>query len=85
MYHINNTGCGDLEGVQVELCLLSAVYTEPFGEALIPIEENLLEDGLATIVVNDDTLLGMTIHNKTDLPLYPYLFYFDPSYLRIGR
>ncbi|KAG5649950.1 hypothetical protein H0H81_001361 [Sphagnurus paluster] len=73
----------DFKNVSMELRELQSKFSIDYDDTLTPFGPNLLEDEPATIVVNEDAQLGMTIHNRTDLPLYAYLFYFDPSDLVI--
>jgi hypothetical protein len=77
-YHLTRAGGDDFRNVYMELRRLKIAGSD---KTLIPYGENLLEKEL---VVHELSSLGMTIHNGTDLPLYPYLFYFDPSDLDIS-
>jgi hypothetical protein len=84
-YHLTRPGADDFKGVWMELRILEAVESDDFDLTLTPVGKNLIEDEPATIVVDEAARLGMTIHNRTDVPLYPYLFYFDPSDLTISK
>ncbi|TFK31409.1 caspase domain-containing protein [Crucibulum laeve] len=80
--HLTRTG-DDFRNVWMELKALKTEFSDDFDQILTPIGENMIEDEPATVVVDEMARLGMMINNQTDLPLYPYLFYFDPSDLMI--
>jgi len=67
----------------MELKVLKVDLSQDFDRVLTPIGKNLIEHEPATIVVDEFACLGMTLFNQTDLSLYPYLFYFDPTDLTI--
>ncbi|PPQ88272.1 hypothetical protein CVT25_005435 [Psilocybe cyanescens] len=70
--------------VSMELHKLSAEMTEEFDKVFIPTGQNLMAEEPATVVVDEDAPLGITIHNNSlNRALYPYLFYFDPADLTI--
>jgi hypothetical protein len=83
-YHLTRMGGDDFRNVYMELRRLRTDYSANFDQTLTPVGENLIEKEPASLVVDEVARLGMTIHNRTDLPLYPYLFYFDPSDLDIS-
>jgi len=67
----------------MELKTLERELTDDNEYFFKPVGRNLIEDDPATIVVDENASLGLTLFNNTDLPLYPYVFYFDPSELSI--
>lgn len=73
------------DDVDMELYKLSATMSEEFDKVFKPDGENLIGKEPATIVVDEDAPLGVTIRNKSNRDLYPYLFYFDPNDLTIGE
>ncbi|RDB28119.1 putative WD repeat-containing protein C2E1P5.05 [Hypsizygus marmoreus] len=81
-YHLTRTG-EDFKNVWMELKTLKSELSADFDQTLSPIGPNLIENEPATIVVDENARLGMTIYNQTDIPLYPYVFYFDPTDLII--
>lgn len=83
-YHLTRPGSDDFQDVRMELNLLEEELTEDFDRDFIPIGENLIANEPATVIVDEHACLGMTIINKTNLSLYPYLFYFDPTDLTIS-
>jgi hypothetical protein len=83
-YHLTRNGGDDFRNVYMELRRLRMDFSAGFDQTLTPFGKNLIEKEPATLVVDELARLGMTIHNRTDLPLYPYLFYFDPSDLEIS-
>jgi hypothetical protein len=84
IYHLTRTG-DDFKNVHMELRQLDVEYSKDFDQILTPVGKDLIQDEPATVVVDEDARLGMTIINQTDLPLYPYVFYFDPSDLVISE
>ncbi|KAJ3505257.1 hypothetical protein NLJ89_g7510 [Agrocybe chaxingu] len=78
-YHLTRTSDDNFKNVWMEMKKL-----EQFHHILTPIGNNLLAKEPATIVVDESVPLGMTIFNQTDLLLYPYLFWFDPTDLSIA-
>ena len=53
-----------------------------------PTGQNLLAREPSEIQVPDadvDKPVGMTLYNDSDIPIYPYLFYFDPNELTISK
>ncbi|KAF8809408.1 hypothetical protein BYT27DRAFT_7187712 [Phlegmacium glaucopus] len=80
-HHLTRTGSDDFRNVWMELKNLIPI--DDFDQDFTPIGENLIADEPATIVVDEFASLGMTIFNQTELFLYPYLFYFDPTDLTI--
>ena len=83
-HHLTRTG-DDFKNVLMELRTLSVTYSEDFDMILTPAGDDLIQNEPTTVVVDEDERLGMTISNQTDLPLYPYVFYFDPSDLMISK
>lgn len=82
-YHLIRTGSDDFRNVWMELKKLKDELSEDFDRVYTPIGKNLIEVEPATIVVDESACLGLTIFNQTNLHLYPYLFYFDPTDLTI--
>lgn len=82
-HHLTRTG-DDLKYVWMELNALDGKYSQSFQWTLTPSGPNLIEENPATVVVDERARLGMTVFNQTDIDLYPYLFYFDPSDLSIS-
>ncbi|KAJ3500507.1 hypothetical protein NLJ89_g9765 [Agrocybe chaxingu] len=83
-YHLTRTSDDDFKNVWMEMKVLKEEFSRDFDLILTPMGNNLLAKEPATIVVDESVRLGMTIFNQTDLPLYPYLFYFDPTDLTIS-
>lgn len=83
-HHLTRPGSEDFRNVWMELKVLKEERSEDFDRVFTPIGKNLIEHEPATIVVDEFAPLGMTIFNQTDLSLYPYLFYFDPTDLTIS-
>ena len=83
-HHLTRTGSDDFRNVWMELKILKEELNDDFDQIFTPIGRNLIADEPATLVVDQFARLGMTIYNQTDLPLYPYLFYFDPTDLTIS-
>ena len=83
-HHLTRTGSDDFRNVWMELKILKEELNDDFDQIFTPIGRNLIADEPATLVVDEFARLGMTIYNQTDLPLYPYLFYFDPTDLTIS-
>ncbi|KAF8988246.1 caspase domain-containing protein [Cyathus striatus] len=77
-YHLNRTG-DETRNVSMELMKLRAEHTRDYDLVHKPDSVNLLENDPVTIVVDETERFGMKISNHSDIPLYPYLFYFDPS------
>lgn len=84
-HHLTRPGSEDFRNVWMELKVLKVDLSQDFDRVLTPIGKNLIEHEPATIVVDEFACLGMTLFNQTDLSLYPYLFYFDPTDLTIGN
>jgi hypothetical protein len=82
-HHLTRTG-DEFKHVWMELRKLKTEYSADFDQTLTPIEGNLIDQEPAKVVVDELARLGMSIYNQTDLPLYPYLFYFDPTDLVIS-
>lgn len=82
-YHLKRTGA-HFEDVRIELRRLDYKRSHDFEYVAVPFGENLIATEPATVVV-ENIHLGLIIHNDTDIPLYPYVFYFDPSTLSIRK
>ena len=83
-HHLARTG-DDFNNVWMELKKLKAIFNQFFDSTLTPAGDNLIDEEPAVVYVDECARLGLTIFNQTDLPLYPYLFYFDPSDLIISK
>jgi len=87
-YHLTRPGVGENTPAKVELneldITVSGKGTSPEEPILVPAGRNLLMNDLATIVVDEGAVYGMTIVNQSDQLLYPFVFYFDPTNLTIG-
>lgn len=83
-HHLTRTGGDEFKNVWMELKELKSEYSVDFDQILTARDVNLIEDEPATVVVDESARLGMAIFNQTDLPLYPYLFWFDPTDLEIS-
>jgi len=87
-YHLTRPGVGGNTPARVELNELdftvSGKGTSPEEPILIPTGRNLLMNDLATIIVDEGAIYGVTIVNQSDQLLYPFVFYFDPTNLTIG-
>ena len=87
-YHLTRPGTDEYTQAKVELNELdvsaSGKATALEEPILVPIGRNLLNNYRATIVVNEEAMYGMTIVNQSNQPLYPFVFYFDPTHLTIG-
>ena len=68
----------------MELNRLTEGTSPDLGLEFAPTGNNLIAEEPATIIVDEFACLGMTIFNQTQLPLYPSLFYFDPTDLTIS-
>lgn len=64
-YHLIRMGRDGFRNVYMELKRLKTEYIN-FDQTLTPVGNNFIE-------INELARLGMTIYNRTDLPLYPYL------------
>lgn len=82
-FYRNLTRCSPVQfdAVYMELHRL----TEAPGKVFQPVGDNLITEEPAKIVIDEDAALGVTIHNESNIPLYPHLFYFDPDSLTIGE
>ena len=49
------------------------------SESWLPVEENLLEGGKATLVHDDSSVYAVSLHNGADVDLWPYLFWMDAT------
>ncbi|KAF9525305.1 caspase domain-containing protein [Crepidotus variabilis] len=82
-YHVTRSGPNEFRNIWMELKELKQELSDDFSRIFTPFGPNLIESNPTRIVVNEEANLGMTIFNQTDVSLYPYLFYFDPSDLSI--
>ena len=84
-YHLTRKSPDDFgKDVWMELKELTERYLHE-AVIFVPTGQNLIAEDPATIVVNENARLGMTIFNQTELTLYPYLLYFDPTDLTISK
>jgi Caspase domain len=49
------------------------------SESWSPVEENLLEDGKVTLTHNDSFIYSVSLQNRADVDLWPYLFWMDAT------
>lgn len=85
-YHLTRKSPYDFgKDVWMELKELKDNMSERYLVTFTPTGQNLIAEEPATIVVNENARLGMTIFNQTELTLYPYLLYFDPTDLTISK
>lgn len=49
------------------------------SESWSPVEENLLEDGKVTLTHNDYFIYAVSLQNRADIDLWPYLFWMDAT------
>jgi hypothetical protein len=71
--------------VKMEFHELEMSYNDDFNLVGKPTGRDMFVRDPAIIVVEKEKRYGATISNLTDLPLYPHLFYFDPSELSISE
>jgi len=83
-YHLTRTGPDNFRGVWMELKALKPEKSLDFDIIYKPTGKNYIQDNPATVPVDSDEYLGMTIFNQTERALYPYLFFFDPTELSIS-
>jgi hypothetical protein len=92
-YHLHRRGKNKFAQVRMELHYLEQIdpdddesSCEP--ENYRPMGQNLLASEPSEVLVPDadvDKPVGMTLYNDSDIPIYPYLFYFDPNELTISK
>ncbi|KAF5322967.1 hypothetical protein D9611_009329 [Ephemerocybe angulata] len=91
-YHLHRRGKNEFPQVRMELHYLEPIDPEDDGMDSFEPENykvqggNLLVSEPSEVRVPDsdaDRPLGMTLYNDGDVPIYPYLFYFDPNDLTI--
>ncbi|RXW12069.1 hypothetical protein EST38_g13785, partial [Candolleomyces aberdarensis] len=90
-YHLHRRGKNEFAQVRMELHYLEPIDLEDSDgsyepENYRPMDENLLSQEPSKVYVPEadvDKPLGMTLYNDSDIPIYPYLFYFDPNELTI--
>jgi len=49
------------------------------SESWTPVEEDLLEDGKATLTHDDNSVYAVSLRNGADVDLWPYLFWMDAT------
>jgi hypothetical protein len=85
-YHLTREAPDDFgKDVWMELKELKEDPSEKYLINFAPTGPNLIAEEPATIVVNENARLGMTVFNQTELKLYPFLLYFDPTDLTISE
>ncbi|TDL22051.1 hypothetical protein BD410DRAFT_840169 [Rickenella mellea] len=65
--------------VTMEFQKLDGKWSDEYKWVVTPTGPNLIANEQVDMVVDSNVIFGVTIHNHTDSPLYPYLFYFDGS------
>ncbi|KAJ2925322.1 hypothetical protein H1R20_g11779, partial [Candolleomyces eurysporus] len=90
-YHLHRRGKNEFAHVRMELHYLEPIDLgdsessyEP--ENYRPKGENLLAKEPSEVRVPEADVekpIGVTLYNDSDIPIYPYLFYFDPNNLTI--
>ncbi|KAF9540924.1 hypothetical protein CPC08DRAFT_770708 [Agrocybe pediades] len=83
-YHLKRHSPYKFRDVRMELKEVVEEELEDGDKIFRPKGKNLLDQGSATIRVDEEKQFGVTLHNDSKIPFYPYLFYFDPSQLTIG-
>jgi hypothetical protein len=88
-WHLRRTGNAKRlqDVVDIELRRLEEVdeeYDDMFNPVRRPYGPNLIKDGVIDIVIETEAIYGIKIINKSKVPLYPSLFYFDNSDLSIS-
>ncbi|TDL18810.1 hypothetical protein BD410DRAFT_792791 [Rickenella mellea] len=82
-FHLNTTNISihpiSNDKITMELQRLEGEWSPEYKWVVTPAGSNLIGNDQVDVVVDSNTLFGVTIHNHTDSPLYPYLFYFDGS------
>ncbi|KAH6910781.1 hypothetical protein BKA70DRAFT_1424439 [Coprinopsis sp. MPI-PUGE-AT-0042] len=82
-YHLTRPSPLELPAVRMELHYLKESGSDDWGDPMYePTGSNLLDVEPATVELEGD-YIGVTIYNDGDIPLYPFLFYFDPNDLTI--
>ncbi|KAF4622048.1 hypothetical protein D9613_009133 [Agrocybe pediades] len=80
-YHLKRNSQREFKGVRMEL---KEVDEEELEEGNLCPKENVLSDEWsATVHDCEQKRFVVTLHNETNIPFYPYLFYFDPDKLTI--
>ncbi|KAF4622612.1 hypothetical protein D9613_009210 [Agrocybe pediades] len=82
-YHLKRQSPYPFKGVRMELKEVVEEELEDGDRIFRPKQKNLLAQGSATINVREKKRFGVTLYNDSRIPLYPYLFYYDPSQLTI--
>ncbi|KDR76638.1 hypothetical protein GALMADRAFT_139546 [Galerina marginata CBS 339.88] len=84
-HHLTRSAPYIPKAISVELKELEAEVDKDCVKLLHPIGKNLFAKEPARVVVDLNTqwVYTMSICNEGDLPLYPYLFYFNPANLTI--
>ncbi|KAH6910782.1 caspase domain-containing protein [Coprinopsis sp. MPI-PUGE-AT-0042] len=82
-HHLTRPSPLELPMVRMELHYLKENGSDDWGDPTYePTGKNLLAVEPATVELEGD-FIGVTIYNEGDIPLYPFLFYFDPNDLTI--
>jgi len=90
-YHLTRSAIDQSTQARIELKVLTpntsntATSSRSEEPVLIPHGENLISKEPATIVIDEEDVYGMTITNQSKHCLYPFVFYFDPTDLTIGK
>jgi len=85
-YHLTRESPEDFgKDVWMELKELREDPSDRYFLNFSPTGPNLIAEEPATIVVNENARLGMTLFNQTETKLYPFLLYFDPTDLTISE
>lgn len=71
--------------VKMEMKELEMSYNAEYQLVAKSVGRDIFERDPAVVVVEREKRYGVTVDNFTDLPLYPHLFYFDPSELSISE
>ncbi|KAF9555689.1 hypothetical protein CPC08DRAFT_820895 [Agrocybe pediades] len=82
-YHLKRQSPYPFDDVRMELKEVVEEELEDGHKIFRPKKKNLLAQGPATINVRERKRFGVTLYNNSKIPLYPYLFYYDPSQLTI--
>ncbi|KAF6749511.1 caspase domain-containing protein [Ephemerocybe angulata] len=87
-YHLKRKGQDEFPLVRMELHYLEPADGDWDGDNFHPKGSNLLLSEPTEVEVpdpdeGDPSYLGMTLYNDSDIAVYPYLFYFDPTELTI--
>ncbi|TDL21760.1 hypothetical protein BD410DRAFT_771363 [Rickenella mellea] len=82
-FHLNTTNISahsiSDDKLKMELHRLDGQWSDEYKWVVTPTGPNLINNNQVDMVVDPNAIFGVTLHNHTDSPLYPYLFYFDGS------